>query len=275
MYTTGQPTCSYTDDAIHEAMTVADVDSSGEAEGEQGGRKVHIDELDNVLAVVEVGSTMWSMERPDSDRDYFCLWSVQPRRLLNGTYSEAQRNHRTKMVRHDFPGGDKPEMEATEVAHQVHMLLDSNINSVQRALSSVKHVWTNEADELGRLVQRYRAKNVYHSVAGMNSHNLKRYWARLEIDGPEFGVKKSGQILRVVDCAIRVLDGKPYTFEKCVDPTFEKCTEALTTLKRAYENSSLPERPDEEPYREFLYNLRIDQLDLFDPAAFITGTRLI
>jgi hypothetical protein len=223
-------------------------------------RSVDISEL-NVLSVVEVGSTMWGMQRPGSDIDYFCLWATSPRSLLDGTYSEAQRNNRTKMVSHSYPGGDKPEMEATEVAHQVHMLLDSNINAVQRALSGRRHVWTRPAQELACLVQDNRAKNVFDSVNGMNSHNMKRYWDRLSVEGQEFGLKKSGQIMRVVNCAIRVLDGKPYTFEPVADASFEQCEEALVTLRRAYENSSLQDRPPQAPFRQFLYELRINELD--------------
>src|ERR1051326_970479 len=223
-------------------------------------RSVDISEL-NVLSVVEVGSTLWGMERPDSDIDYFCLWATSPRSLLDGTYSEAQRNHRTKMVSHTYPGGDKPEMEATEVAHQVHMLLDSNINAIQRALSHKRHIWTKAAQDLARLVQKHRARNVFDSVSGMNSANLKRYWSRLHTEGPDFSTKKSGQIMRVVNCAIRVLDGKPYTFEPVFDASFEQCQEALVTLKRAYDNSSLPDRPPESPFRDFLYDLRVAEMN--------------
>jgi len=222
-------------------------------------RSVHLSELD-VLSVVEVGSTIWNMQTPLSDVDYFASWAVDPMSLLDGTYSEAQRNHRTKMVSHDYPGADKNEMEATEAAHCVHLVLQSNINAIQRALSPIRHVWTDEAQELADIVQNNRAKNVYDSVNGMNSANLKRYWQRVETEGAEFGAKKAGQIMRVVRCAIRVLDGKPYTFEPVSGVAFEDCVGALDELKAAYEASTLPERPDEEPYREWLLNLRLSRL---------------
>lgn len=216
------------------------------------------------LSVVDLGSHMWRMNHAASDRDYYCLWAVTPRKLFDGSYSEAQRSHRTRMVAHDYPNADPNSgnrMEATEVAHEVHLLLDSNINAIQRTLSSEVFVVSSDFLELRTIVATNRAKNIYDSVNGMNSANLKRYWNRLAEDGPEFGTKKAGQILRVVDCAVRVLEGKPYTFEPVVDPTFEKCVESLETLKRAYENSTLPERPDEQVYRDYLFDLRIRHLD--------------
>lgn len=220
---------------------------------------MHLSDLD-VLSVVEVGSSMWGMERPDSDVDYFAMWACDTNSLLDGSYSEAQRKSRTKMARHEYPGCDTGRMEATEVSHCVHLLLDSNINAVQRALSPKRHVWTTEAEELARLVQENRAKNVYHSVNGMNSYNLKRYWRRMEEEGEEFSAKKSGQIMRVVECAIRVLDGKPYSFEPVHGATFKDCEAALDELTDAYHGSSLPERPDEDAFREWVLCVRMQRL---------------
>lgn len=203
---------------------------------------------------------MWGMQHASSDVDYAAVWCVDPLELLRGTHSEAQRNHRVVMAEHSYPGSEESYMEATEVSHLVHLLLGSNVNAIQRTLSPIEHVSTPEFNKLRKLVQSNRAKNIYDSTSGMNSANLKRYWKRVADEGEAFGAKKAGQIMRVVNMAVRVLDGKPYTFDAVHGATLEDCKESLDTLHRAYENSSLPERPPENLYRDWVMDVRMDRL---------------
>lgn len=214
----------------------------------------------NILLTTEYGSTAWGMARPDSDVDIFAMFAVDPRKLLDGTHSEAQRSHRAREVDYSHDGPVKDKVVAHEAANVVHLLLDGNINALTNVLSPKVHYMSVEALMLRDIVRDNLSKNIFASTNGMNAHNVKRYLRRSDTEGEVLTEKKSGQIMRAVQFATRILEGGTPEFKPVFGATFDDCVKALDDLKTAYDNSNLPERPDEAPYREWLYNLRMNEL---------------
>lgn len=214
----------------------------------------------NVVLATEYGSTAFGMAHAASDRDIFLMFAQPTRDLLDGTFSEAIRANRSRaIVRHNYENCDQ--VEAHEIGSAVHLLLQGNINLVQYVLSPVVVEYSQAAANLRRIVTANLSKNIFHSAAGMQSANMKRYAVELMKHETPFSSKKAGQIVRNLEFAIRILDGRGAHFLPVYNANREQCEDRLDDLKNAYADSSLPESPDPQPFREWLFETRMAHLD--------------
>ena len=69
--------------------------------------------------------------------------------------------------------------------------------------------------------------------------------------------KKRFIIARTVNFGINILDGKPPVYEPFTEPlSNDDVLELIGLLEEAYDKTELPDKPDAEPYREFLEKTR-------------------
>ena len=123
------------------------------------------------------------------------------------------------------------------------------------------------------------SKNIYKSVNGMTRHNINKYFVQEHRSGkfnPAYlpdtkennfiRRKKIGQIRRLVEFGYRVLIHEKYEL-KPIDVQDGSNAEVLILeqwqkdLEHAFNASDLPEKPDAEPFEEFLLDLRMSMLD--------------
>lgn len=199
-----------------------------------------------IIGETIVGSHIWKMNHKDSDIDIFQIYVEPTKNILDGT---AKKKSYFKQI----DGADYAIHEAEKV---VYMLLDGNINFIVGVLSPEPNKITREFLELKEIVHNNLAKNCFHSIRGMAIHNQMKYEEKGKMTE-----KKWNQLIRALDFGIRILSGEGVKFEP-VTSGFKELFEAkLLALSTACRTSSLPEKPDEKPFREWLYNLRIKELN--------------
>ena len=196
-----------------------------------------------------VGSHMWRMDRPDSDIDVFEAYIVPTRDILRGI--SRQNSHCSQT--------EKIDTAKHEIGKVVEMLISGNINFV---LGVISPIILNDSPELQELRDIYRAnlsKNIYNSVHGMALHNYKKYFET----GKDPSWKKLAQVLRLLRFGERILRYGDIRFEPVsVDEILvpRVIESKIADLERYYDDSPLPKRPDEGPYRDYLEKLRRAEL---------------
>lgn len=123
------------------------------------------------------------------------------------------------------------------------------------------------------------SKNIFKSINGMTNHNINKYFVREHRSGkinPQFipdtkenesvRIKKLGQIRRLVEFGFRALVSGIYDLRHVKilngsDGELSIVRQWQEDLKHAHNASDLPEKPDKEPYEEFLIDLRMSMLE--------------
>jgi len=133
--------------------------------------------------------------------------------------------------------------------------------------------------ELRRIFLSNLSKNVFKSINGMTRHNINRFFIPEHKSGkpnPRYipdtkenepiRRKKIGQIQRLVEFGYHVLlEGKyelrPVEIHDGSNGELLILKQWQEDLQHAYNASDLPEKPDAEPFEEFLLDLRMSMLD--------------
>jgi len=195
------------------------------------------------LFVTEVGSSMWGMQRPDSDTDLFQVYVASTKDILRGTAD----------VRSKFIQVDNQDIAVHEVGKVVEQLIKGNFNFLVGVMSPVV-VESNEFHrELVDIVKNNVAKNCYHSIRGLAVHNYKKY-IESEKDPSE---RRCNKIIRVLKFGVNLLRTREFVFKPIVGGTPEEVLRWLSELDLVYTTSRLPDRPDEGEFREWLYKVRL------------------
>lgn len=243
-----------------------------------------------------VGSHAWGMQRPDSDFDYWVIYQVPSREFLLGRRHD--RGHESSGV---WPSGMPWDRSSFEIGHHINNLMKNNINhvisvfgpSLIGSANSFTDYTPRPKQDLRRIMSENPAKNIFKSVNGMTTKNLKKYFASHKafawrwndeflsgdlktmvnpkgenIDHTAWLVlraKKLGQIRRMVEFGFRVLTTGKYEFEGVPmgNGDYEdeqNVRQWQADLKKALDASDLPEKPDSEPFENWLYELRMDYL---------------
>lgn len=206
-----------------------------------------IDDLPTrTLFTTVVGSHAWNMARSDSDVDKFVGYQVPSKYILTGDF---------RWDRGSFIRQGNEDVQAAEIGKIVDMLLKGNINYIIYVMSPIIVETTTWHMELRKIVEENKGKNIYLSVHGMSVHNWEKY-----ID--EMTHKKFNQIARVIRFAVNWMLHDKVAFEPTdEEPSDERFYELLDELNSAYEGSDLPKNPDREPFRQFLYDVRLDYME--------------
>lgn len=198
-----------------------------------------------IIAETVVGSHIWSMNYKDSDTDIFQVYMESTRKILDGT---ARNKSSFKQI-------DGVDVSIHEVRKVVNMLLAGNINFMVGVLSPIMITTTDEFKELKQLVKNNLAKNCYHSINGLAIHNQMKY------EGTDkMTTKRWNQIIRSLEFGIRILSGEGVKFVPVKGGCKQLFQAKLMTLQTAFNTSPLPEKPNEKPFRDWLYSVRIKEL---------------
>jgi hypothetical protein len=242
----------------------------------------------DVSYITVVGSHAWNMEHEGSDWDYWRVYQAPSESFLMG--EQHHKGHQVSGTNIDEDTGEmyKWDCESHEIGKHIQMLLKGNVNHVVglfghgvRVVPTRKFMhrggagtWMNAQSKLRDLYKENPAKNVYHSINGLTSSNLRTYFERrgqskyLPIDDEHLPMrcKKLGQIERMIRFGFRILtDGEislePVEVKGGGLHDEERVRWWQEQLTKAYHYSDLPENPDAAPFKEFLMKLRRDDLE--------------
>lgn len=197
----------------------------------------------NVLRKSMVGSHAWSMNRPDSDEDFFYVYAAPIEDLLmqNNVASKHTVSSTVDETYH-------------EVGHVVKQLTKMNPNFLigmltPKVVDQIVHMETLE-----NIVRCSFSKQIYKPVRSMVNGNYKKYIESGLDDSP----KRRSQIVRHLQFGIEVLSGEQPSFSKL---DIDDCDEdtilvGMKLLDEAYENSTLPETTDEVRFEQWLLEYR-------------------
>lgn len=213
-------------------------------------RMIQHDKLPKLRIIGEtiVGSTVWSMNTRYSDVDIFRVYAEKPENVLIG-----KKDY--------FPGFiqvDDKDIATHEAQKAVEELLRGNINFLVGVLSPNVVNALVEFEELRIIVKKNLAKNCYSSIHDMAQRNYLKYI----ISGKDDSTKKCNQIVRFINFGINLLLNHEIDFKPCQNSEPDDILEKISELNWAYEISTLPDKPDEKPFRDWLLKLRLDDLKI-------------
>jgi hypothetical protein len=198
-----------------------------------------------------VGSHMWRMNTAESDVDLAVIYIAPTNAILRGEripVTTGQQMSNRQGIVYDTLGW--------EVGHLVNQLLKGNVNAIWYATSPIVIQPSPYQKELKSLVESNLCRNTYCSVAGMAESQIKE-----EQKPKGAGGKGYRTALRTINFGIELLTRGKLCYEPVYyTPEPEVVLDKRQQLLEAYEASSLPEMPDEEAFREFLFRLRMDEM---------------
>ena len=196
---------------------------------------------------------MWEMNHEDSDEDYFEIYLGDTKKLLMGKPEDDST----------FMHSDEVDIHKHEVGKVVNQLLKGNINFIVGVTSPLVTYACGEFIELRKMTIDNLSKNCYYSIKGMSKHNYQRYFEDEHSDvvkSKDEYTKKCNQIIRYLDFGIDLLSNKELNYKKVKDGNVKEVKEKIDMLDEAFEESTLPEKVDEEPFRDYLYRIRLEDL---------------
>jgi predicted nucleotidyltransferase len=206
------------------------------------------------LFVTTVGSHMWAMQTPASDLDLMVIYQESTRDILEGRLI-----HKTKPDRTFERDGVTVDQKEQEIGHLVNKLIDGNVNAIWTVCTPIIIQDHPYLQTLRRITEQNLSKASYTSIKGMAVSQFKDHTKRA-------GVMPIGKALKTTwrTCVFgqMLLLAKKIQFKSAPleEVTVSDVEWILNGLEYAYNESTLPERPDEKPFRDFLFNIRIDEL---------------
>ncbi len=226
-----------------------------------------------VLWRTEVGSFMWGMQHPGSDHDLFQCHVQPTRTLLRGeSYRDADfTQDKTKTPPEDLQDWDLGKL--------IGLLLKGNVNAYWNVFSPIVHEarpitlpmhwWLADPplhqtylENIQGIVLANPSKAIYHSTKGLATNNLKDVQTNERWLDPRWRTKKLNIIYRTLSfAATLIMDNKVYFGKPEHTPALEDVASAIHILDDIYKDSPLPELPNPEPFREFLFQVRMAELE--------------
>lgn len=223
-------------------------------------------DIGRVLFITEVGSRMWGMEEFASDYDWVHVYQVPTRSILEGRNTPVTRPQK----QYTDDSGRLIDASFMEVGHLVKLLISGNINAIWGVTSPF--VISDPGGARARLrnvVISTLSRQSYHSVRGMaesQSSDALRKRGRDDADKPYLSAIRTlrfgQQLLEGGVLDYRVMEG--LTRDPAVSPGNWYAAERAR-LDAACRESRLPPTPDERPFRDLLFSLRVEDLGFPHP----------
>lgn len=212
---------------------------------------------ENVVLETVVGSHAWGMDHEGSDLDLFRVKVTHAGDILRGEHGGVSSSQ-----------SSGPERDVDVVTHSagkvVEQLLKGNVNYVLGVLSPLPQEALEHGRVLRDLVRGNLSVSTYWSVQGLCHSNYDKYYAK----DKDRSRHRAAKVKRIHDFGVRLLRDEEVVFEDprpCTWDDFDAYNEdgrwVFPELEGAYEDTSLPESPPEEPFRNWLMDARIEHWD--------------
>jgi predicted nucleotidyltransferase len=207
------------------------------------------------LFKTEVGSYMWNMQNVDSDHDIFTAYLVPTKTILRGEHYLETLPQKKYML-------DGTEYDETfwELGHLVDLLCKGNCNAIWATCSPKVINGAGLLFTLQEIVKNNLSALTYYSVLGMAQSQVRDATKR------NLGQKGYRTAYRTLRFGIVLLRTGKLLFEPVLrDVTPEMVDAAVMQLHRyyakAYTSGFLPLQPNPEPFRQFLYDVRVNNME--------------
>lgn len=205
------------------------------------------------LFVTNVGSHMWQMQTPESDLDLMLVYQESTRDILEG-----RGTHKTQPDRSFIHHGVLVDQKEQEIGHLVNKLIDGNVNAIWTVCTPLIIQDHPYLQELRKITEQNLSIASYASIKGMATSQFGDHTKRAKVM-PEGKALKTAW--RTCEFGQTLLLANKIKFKPVEGEISISDVEwILKELKISYENSPLPERPDEKPFRDFLFKIRMDEL---------------
>jgi predicted nucleotidyltransferase len=202
------------------------------------------------LFISSVGSHMWGMQSSESDIDLVMIYIAPTMVLLRG-----ERIFPTLRQKITARGGEIYDTLGWEIGHLINQLIKGNVNAIWYVTSPLVIKPSIIQEELSSLVQANLCRETYRSIRGMAESQIKSE------EKPKVAGKGYRTALRTLNFGIKLLSEGRICFAPAFGtPGAEVVMEKMRQLEEAYEASPLPDRPDENAFRELLLRLRMEDM---------------
>jgi len=142
------------------------------------------------------------------------------------------------------------------------LLIGGNINALQTILSTtiIQEDDNGFMRELQDIVISNPSKASFDSIHGIGSQKIDEYIAK----GIPVSPKKVGQIMRVLNFGINLFKNHTYKFNPAFGYHQDDILSSLNKLIEAKDVSTLPEKPNESEFRNWLLKIRLHDLKEYE-----------
>lgn len=205
------------------------------------------------LFTTNVGSHAWGMNRPDSDIDLFKVYLAPSTDFLLGLHHEGGHQNQDGIN----------DTASYELGMVVKFALKNNFNFIIGVMSPIVVEDWSELNRLRELALMNLSRECYYSINGFYMHNYvpSSIW-HIRNGKIKDTQKKRNVVGRVLECGIRMLDGKGIAFLKPdADHTLKSLAELAEKLKDKLPTSPLPDKAAHaDEMNKWLLKLRIAEL---------------
>lgn len=209
------------------------------------------------LWVTNIGSHAWLMNRPDSDIDIFTAYIVPSKDILSG------KNHGYGSHCSGGSGAGEEDKVSHEIGKIIDELIKGNINFLVGTLSPI--IISQHKDCLTALRdivnEHGQTKACVNSIRGLAVHNYKKFIIGSDTARDYPLIKKCNTINRVLLFGINLLNGNDFEFKPVKDQTLEDVKKLLEEFDKTVAESKLSEKTDPEPFRNYLFDIRMRELN--------------
>jgi hypothetical protein len=202
------------------------------------------------LFITNVGSHAWGMNRPDSDIDLFKVYLAPSTDFLLGMRHEGGHQNQDGIN----------DVASYELGMVIKFALKNNFNFLIGILSPIVVEDWVKLKELKELTLKNLSRECFYSIDGFYQHNYGHIR-----DGKlrEDSQKKRNVVGRVLECGLRMIEGRGVEFKKPnKDHTRESLKELAEYLQDRLQLSPLPEKSEhEKEMLDWLLEIRISELN--------------
>lgn len=204
---------------------------------------------EKILFKTEVGSNMWGMSLPDSDVDVMTVYQQDTKEILSGYPPKLSFPSKKVMV------DDKEhDIQYMEIGHLINLLIKGNCNALWAVTTPVIIQDSPVLEDLKYLTYSTLSKAPYQSIRGIAYSQLLDSDRRKGVRDSSKSLKTS---LRSILFGINLFTTGTLKYLPIQhETTQEEVKAAFLRLDDAYAHSTLPEKPDEQRFRTFLYEVR-------------------
>ena len=205
------------------------------------------------------GSEMWNMFVPGvSDHD-MCTVRVVPTEYILKGYKIRETWPQTHEIGED---GVEIDTSYIEIGHLVNLLMRGNINYLWSLMSPIVIKDHPLLHELRKIVLANPTKAAYSSIRGMTTSQKLDETKRPRLSGGK-GYRTAA---RTALFGVGLLTNWEFNFNvpKTIvnlDISSTGVDKTIDMLDFAYEESPFPAKVNEEPFREFLYDVRMGEME--------------
>lgn len=209
--------------------------------------------MNKIIGKTTVGSHIWKMNHKYSDIDYFEIYMVSSKSILDGSAKDKS----------GCTTSPDEDVASHEIGHVINNLLTGNINFIIGVLSDQIVETSSEFEKLREITRKNISKATASSIMGMASRNYEKNIINKKDDS----LKKRNQIMRVLKFGQEFLlkgslEFLPYEGEATNDDILEN----ISILQGCEHVSEIRDVPNGKDFRDWLYMTRLNHLD--DILAF-------